>query len=77
MQAIITKFLGPTNTKGARIKATSWDGSITIAYPYNGDVGHIQAAQCLIAKLQSPEDISMWRLGAMPDGSGFAFVKGE
>jgi len=36
MKAIITKYIGATNTKGARIKAYDMDNnSITIPYPYN------------------------------------------
>ena len=34
MQAIQTKYIGPTNTKGARIKAFCAAGSITIPYNY-------------------------------------------
>lgn len=53
MQAITTKYLPATNTKGARIKATCEAGSVTISYPYSGDEQntHWQAAQALIAKL--------------------------
>ena len=32
MQAIETRYLGPTNTRGSRIKATAAAGSITIHY---------------------------------------------
>ena len=37
MQAIVTKYIGPTNTKGSRIKATCAAGSITVGY-HNVDV---------------------------------------
>lgn len=53
MQAIITKYLGPTDKRGARIKASSGAGSITIPYPFalsNDDV-HAKAAKTLCAKL--------------------------
>lgn len=32
MQAIVTKYLSPTNTKGSRIKATCAAGSITVDF---------------------------------------------
>ena len=36
-QAIMTYFLSPTNTKGTRIKARAFAGSITIARDYELD----------------------------------------
>ena len=74
-QAIITKFIPATNTRPARIKATAWGGSITISYDFSGDHSHTRAAQALMEKLGWPEDARMWPMGAMPDNSGFAFVK--
>lgn len=34
MQTIITKFIPATNTRGCRIKVTSWLGSKTYSYDY-------------------------------------------
>jgi hypothetical protein len=54
MQAIQTKYLGVTNTKGSRIKATCAAGSITIPYPHElgqGQPAHRKAAEALVAKL--------------------------
>lgn len=34
MQAITTKYLGPTNTKGSRIKATCWLKTVTVSWDY-------------------------------------------
>jgi len=53
MQAIQTKYFGPTNTKGARIKATCAAGSLTIPYPHelSGQAVHRKAAEALAAKL--------------------------
>lgn len=54
MQAIQTKYLGPTNTRGSRIKATCAAGSLTIPYPHELDQGqsaHRKAAEALAAKL--------------------------
>ena len=53
MQAIQTKYLGVTNTKGSRIKATCAAGSLTIPYPHelDGQPAHRKAAEALAAKL--------------------------
>lgn len=37
MQAITTRYHGPTNHRGSRIKAVCAAGSITIAYDYSLD----------------------------------------
>jgi hypothetical protein len=54
MQAIQTKYLGPTNNKGARIKAWCAAGSKTISYPYGLgiDLAHYDAAQQLLVQMQ-------------------------
>ena len=50
-QAILTKYLPATNTRGRRIKATCERGSITVPYPEgSGDVPHITAARLLREK---------------------------
>jgi len=53
MQAITTKFLGPTNTKGSRIKASCWLKSKTVSWDYslNVEQNHIEAAKQLVADL--------------------------
>lgn len=53
MQAIQTRFICPTNTKGTRIKAWCAAGSITIPYPYDlsGQACHRRAAEALASKL--------------------------
>ena len=68
MQAIVTKFLGATNTRPARIKATAAAGSITIPYEYGltEDNCHRAAALQLISKLGWQGDIVT---GGLPDGS--------
>lgn len=84
--AIITKFLGPTNTKGARIKATSEYGSITVGYHSAPDdkqgceARNRWAAEQLIVKMNQERDLDLgiWYLTEpdglyMPDGTGYAF----
>ena len=54
MKAIQTRYLGPTNYRGARIKAWAYGwGSVTISYPheYNSELAHHEAAKALIAKV--------------------------
>lgn len=74
MKAICTKFMGPTNHQGARIKASDMDGNtITIAYPHDGgaDVRHRAAAIALCQKMG-------WQgrmiEGSTKTGSVFVFV---
>lgn len=54
MQTIETKYLGPTDHRGARIKATASNGdAVTIPYPHDEtDTGkHFAAVRKLAAKL--------------------------
>ncbi len=48
-QAIQTKYFGPTNFRGARIKAECSAGSIIIGWDYSKDVeGNHEAALCAL-----------------------------
>ncbi len=54
MQAIATKYLPATNTRGSRIKATCKGGSVTIGYPHElptGEPCHRAAANALCHKM--------------------------
>lgn len=73
MKAILTKYIGPSNTKGGRIIASDCDGNkVTISYPdeISGyEECHRVAAEKLCAKMQ-------WK-GEMVAGAikgGYAFV---
>ena len=79
MQAIQTKFLGPTNTRGSRIKATCWLTSVTVSWDYGANVeeNHTAAIEALVCKLNNDriiKDSSMlWQVVAMGesvDGKG-------
>lgn len=75
MQAIITKYLPATNSRGSRIKATCSSGSVTIPYPYelSGQAVHRAAAEALVAKL-FPGTTAALLGGGLPDGrSVFVF----
>jgi hypothetical protein len=81
MQAIVTKYISATDTKGARIKATCAAGSITVPFPHEWDVeaAHAAAAMALVRKLgwESRERYGDWVAGGLPDTSGFVFVSTE
>ena len=54
MKAIKTVYLGPTNTRGSRIKASDGDGhSVTVPYPHelSGADCHAVAAVALCRKM--------------------------
>ena len=84
MQAISTRYLGPTNTLGSRIKASCERGSITIPYPYDlsGDEVHREAVRQLLARFIKedsegengcPPERNPWNrqfaTGSLPDGT--------
>jgi len=72
MKAIRTKYLGPTNTRGARILATDDDGNrTTIPYPYqlSGELVHRQAALALCRKLGWAGELTAGGLG-----NGYVYV---
>ena len=84
MQAIITKYLGPTNTRPSRIKATGWRGSITIPYPHDAEHGtptHRIAVDALLDKWEQedkedmPGRFSIVASGGLPANDGaYAFI---
>jgi hypothetical protein len=72
-RSITTKYFGPTDTKGSRIKATLDDGrSITIGYPYelSGEDVHRKAVYALCDKLNVRD--SGWAVA--PLGNGYMFI---
>lgn len=72
MRAIITKFIGCTDTKGSRIKATAGRNSATIPYPYELNEGdaHMAAAVALCNKMKWPGRLIQGGI----EGAGYAFV---
>ena len=56
MQAITTRYHGPTNYKGSRVIARAQAGSITMQWDdaLNSDENHRAAAQALADKLKWP-----------------------
>lgn len=74
MQAIITKYFGPSHVKGSRVKATCEAGSLTIAWDdsIDSEPNHHTAALKLCAKLGWTGKLAS---GGMPKaGYCYAFV---
>jgi hypothetical protein len=78
MQAIITKFFGPTDCRGARIKAQCCGGQVTVPYDYALDSydNHRETALKLAVKLEWLSEQEHHRMvgGSLPSGAGYAFV---
>ena len=77
MQAIVTKYLGPTNHRGSRVKATACAGSVTMAWDYELDTdgNHLAAAEALRSKYGWA--LGELAVGGLPDGCSncYVFVK--
>ncbi len=76
--AILTKYHGPTETRGARVSA-SW-GSDRAAVEYDsadgfGEPAHRKAAEAVLRKTGYPQFIGRLVGGALPDGR-YVFVVG-
>lgn len=78
MQAIVTKYLPATNTKGSRIKAQCARGSLTVSYPHelSGEACHIYAAKQLIAKFVAEDAKKYGTDTETRVGWNFPFVSG-
>ena len=70
LQAITTKYLGPTNYRGGRIVATCEAGKITVNWNYGLNVSdnHKAAMQALASKLDWL-DGRKWYYGGTEDGA--------
>ena len=75
-QAIETRYLFATNTKGARIKASAYSGNVTIPYDYalNADENHRAAQLALRHKLGWQGKFAQ---GGNAKGNGYVFVNVE
>jgi hypothetical protein len=76
-QAIETRYFGPTNVKGSRVKAECAAGSVTIdwASELNVDQNHYRAAWMLIEKLgwNKTSRVTGLKMGQLKRGS-YVFV---
>lgn len=73
MQAIVTKFHGPTDFRGSRITARAAAGRVTLPWRYHLDIAgnHTAAAEALARKLGWD---GHWVAGGLPSEDGFVFV---
>ena len=83
--AITTKFVGPTNYRGARIIGTGpaiHSGGpktrATVDYDYatnHGEAQHRPAADAVVAKLRAAGwHVTTGKAASLPDDSGFVFL---
>jgi hypothetical protein len=76
MIAIQTKYLGPTNSRGSRIKAFTCTGfAVTIPYPYeySHELCHFQAVKELVKKHHLEVNLTDMRFGGVDNGYVFCF----
>lgn len=73
MQAITVKYIGPTDMRGSRLKATAEAGSITVDIDHGmpQDLRHSDAAMRLCAKLGWSGELVQ---GTLSDGRTSVFV---
>ena len=71
MQAIRTKFAGPTSTRGSRIIATSYKARSVMPYDHELDLddNHRRAAELHAAKSWPTDGPAQLAHGTLPDGS--------
>ena len=75
MQAIVTKYLGPTNFRGSRVKASCEARSITVSWDDAKDVNdNHDAAARQLAKALGWDKYGKWVGGALPDKTGNCYV---
>ena len=72
--AILTKYLGPTNYRGSRIKATTCSGSLTTGWNHalNPSENHLAAARALADRLAWDGQLVG---GTLPDDTGHCYVR--
>jgi len=76
-QAIVTKYIGATNTRGSRIKATAERGTLSIPYPHEINSGevHAYAAQKL-CEMFAAADLAQYGIPITKNPWSRSFVSG-
>ena len=89
MQTVTTKYLPATNTRGSRIKVSSWLGNKTFSYDYSASCAHEAAFNEWLKeqneriafechsnneKAKSGEWFKLVAKGSLPDGRGYGFI---
>jgi len=79
-QAIVTKYFGPSNSFGARIRATCAEGRATTMWNYELSTEENHAAACKQLQFKmanyNTNDVWMDRMfgGRLPNSEGYVFV---
>jgi hypothetical protein len=78
MIAIHTKYIGASNTRGARIKAYTYgDNGFTVTVPYNYALNtvdaHFAAVKAMVRRFELDWELEGMRYGDSADGRGFSF----
>lgn len=73
MKAITTKYISPTNTRGARVKATDGDTSVTVSYDHASNDPHVEACLALCKKLNWDDNAAVMVRGHTKTGCVFVF----
>ena len=73
-QAITTRYIGPTNHRGSRVKATAEAGHVILSWDHalNDNDNHAKAAEALAKKFKWK---GAWFGGGLPGGKGCVFVQ--
>lgn len=75
MKSIVTKYNGPTDTKGSRITASDSDGNrVSISYDHGAKNPHAEAALALCRKMGWKGTLQG---GGMKNGEVFVFIDKE
>jgi hypothetical protein len=77
MQAIVTRYAGPTNHRGARVIVKAQAGRKVIPWDHaHGPEHNHRDAALAFARSMRWMEYGDWELvgGAMPDGTGYCFV---
>lgn len=72
MQAILTKFIGPTDTKGARVKATFAESRKSKTIHWDYELDNKQNHEAVVMKLTG-DPKGAWIAGGTKDG--YAWVR--
>lgn len=86
MQTVTTKYLPATNTRGSRIKVSSWLGNKTFSYDYAASCAHEAAFNEWLKEVNKERSLAFgtechcdewYKLvakGGLPDGRGYGFI---
>lgn len=83
MQTVTTKYLPATNTRGSRIKVSSWLNSRTYSYDYSASCAHEAAFNEWLKDTNKylndhshggHTGFKLVAKGSLPDGKGYGFI---